>query len=298
MQDNDDDHPAVSRPREALRSDAVLLAQVTNNDAITKGKPGKKKSVSRKQRNLLFLFAPKNNKEKRQQKKYAKLRYGVSNPIKVDSWQDVEKTLKKYSLVSHLVIFTHGTEGHLDIGGDIRKGDEIQPFFRGTGAKATRVTIEGCMFGRDPLQMAHLGKGLKAKKVIAFTWWHFTLQKSYGPATASPLDPNDVADFKANFFPDYHVRKSSGKHSQISDVDKLIEKLENDLGKKISFLYEAFAPQGEKITTSNLTSFSVRKDLTRTTVKTERKAKSFPTGKGADFLFGFIVTAIVNSILP
>lgn len=297
MQDTDDDHPAVSRPRAALRSDAILLAQVTDNDQITKSKPGKRKSASRVQATLLFLFAPKNGKEKHEQVKYAKLRYGVSNPIKVDSWSDVEGTLKKYSKIGHLVIFTHGSEGYLDIGGVIRKGDEIEKDFQNTGTTANKVTIEGCMFGRSPLQMAHLGRGLKAKKVVAFTWWHYTLLKSYGPATAVPIEEDDIADLKANFFPDYLVRKSSGAHVQTSDGNKLVKRLEHKSKPTIFLLYEAFSAEFKTITTSNLLSFESRKDLGKITVKTNKKATSFPTEAGADFIDGYIVTAIVDSIL-
>ena len=100
----------------------------------------------------------------------------VASTKQIESWAALAKEVGKYSSIRELVLYFHGANGQLTVGGEASEidGARVRDLFvnqAGASPQVENITLLGCNVGRNPAAMVEFGSLFKAKAVIAYTWF-------------------------------------------------------------------------------------------------------------------------------
>lgn len=90
---------------------------------------------------------------------------------RISTWTQFRNAARNLRGVDHLVIYTHGDAGSLILNGENKSFSLVRDFLSGM-PQIAEISLEGCNVGRDPRNMAVLGRLFRARKVNAYNMYH------------------------------------------------------------------------------------------------------------------------------
>lgn len=226
---NDDADPVVRVPQRAAETSPLLEFLDKAEEALKKASRKRQRLNARPIADTLFVYDSDEADETEAIEAFARIRYGVANPIAVSSWDEAIAEMAKYKQVRRLVLFTHGTPGRLMIGADLLSGDELAVRLKKAILTVTEsVSFEGCSTMRDPAPMARAARAVQAPSAIGYTWWHYLLMKGYTLPKNGTVDAGSAKRIKSFFAKNrrFLIRPLRGGRKQIEKASELITELE------------------------------------------------------------------------
>lgn len=143
--------------------------------------------------------------------------YGGSadNVYYVTSPETLVDIVADYARIDHLVILGHGFSQHIALGTGSKTPKQLQAMLAPVMPKMTRMTIDGCMTGQDPVGLFDMAVGLGLAEVHAWTYFHHL--EIWGRPEAKP-DPAENLDAVIDFAAPYVPQGSTGGHVSASQL--------------------------------------------------------------------------------
>jgi hypothetical protein len=100
----------------------------------------------------------------------------------VNSWSEATAVIAKFAHINRLVLFVHGVEGQILLGGTNDYVDDL-PVPEGPWPTIDEVVMEGCEVGRDALRTFAFTTRMRTKRLVAWNMWHGVSNDMVRPGT-------------------------------------------------------------------------------------------------------------------
>lgn len=121
---------------------------------------------------------------------------GVVRHEQADTWDGVARILQKYSSIGRLFIIAHSATDGIMVGVELKSVPQIKELLKTAGNMPVirdEIHIEGCVIGKNPVELLDLAKFFKVPKLYAYNYFHVVAVKSIPEAKAYAAGDEDKA---------------------------------------------------------------------------------------------------------